>query len=65
MVQVFEILNLFLGFLMAYNHYKAHNMLAIMFDLCHKNMKCIQKFVGMLLLLKLLQDMTLRLYVLF
>ncbi len=65
MVQVLEILNLLLGFLMAYNHYKAHNMLAIMLDLCYKNMKCIQNFVGMLLLLKLLQNMTLRLYVLF
>ncbi len=65
MVQVLEILNLFLGFLMAYNHYKAHNMLAIVLDLRHKNMKCIQNFVGMLILLKLLQIMTLRLYVLF
>jgi hypothetical protein len=40
-VQVLEILNPLLDFSMDYNHYKAHNMLAIMFDSSYKNMKCI------------------------
>jgi hypothetical protein len=30
---------------MTYNHYKAHNMLAIMVGPCYKNMKCIWDFV--------------------
>ncbi len=46
MVHVVGILMPFLAFLMAYNHYKTHNMLAIMFDFHYKNMKCIQNFVG-------------------
>ncbi len=46
MVQILEILNSFLSFSMVYNHSKAHNMLAIMFDLSYKNMKCIWDLVG-------------------
>ncbi len=46
MVQVVGILMPFLAFSMAYNHYKTHNMLVIMFDFRYKNMKCIQNFVG-------------------
>ncbi len=46
MVQILQILNSFLGFSMAYNHSKAHNMLAIMFDASYKNMKCIWDLVG-------------------
>jgi hypothetical protein len=30
---------------MVYNHFKVHNVLAIMFDTCYKHMKCIQDFV--------------------
>jgi hypothetical protein len=69
----------FLGFSMAYNHSKAHNMLVIMLDLHYKNMKCIHKFVDnwykkwnvfktlweIQFLLKLLQNMMLRLCVLY
>jgi len=45
MVQVVRILLLFLTFSMVYNHFKVHNVLAIMFDTCYKHMKCIQDFV--------------------
>jgi hypothetical protein len=45
MVQVVRILMPFLTFSMVYNHFKVHNMLAIMFDTCYKYMKCIQDFV--------------------
>jgi hypothetical protein len=45
MVQVVRILVPFLTFSMVYNHFKVHNMLAIMFDTCYKHMKCIWDFV--------------------
>jgi hypothetical protein len=31
---------------MAYSHFKAHNMLVIMLDLCYKNNSCIWEFLG-------------------
>jgi hypothetical protein len=36
----------FLTFSMVYNNFKIHNMLAIMFDIHYKHMKCIQDFVN-------------------
>ncbi len=46
MMQVINILSLFLAFSYIYNQDRAHNMLAIMLDPCFKNMKIIQDFVG-------------------
>jgi putative heme degradation protein len=46
MTKIINILILFLTFISIYNQAKAHNMLAIMLDLCFKNMKVILVFVG-------------------
>ncbi len=64
MVQVVGILMPFLAFSMIYNHFQAHNMLMIMLDFCYKNMKCIQGFVIIQLMLNLLQNMMLKFCVL-
>ncbi len=56
MVQVVGILMAFLAFSMAYNHFKTHNMLVMIFDLHYKNMKCIQDFVGNSIVVKIIVD---------
>jgi hypothetical protein len=46
MGQVFNTLGPFLAFSKSYIATKTHNMLAITFDLCFKNMKVIRDFMG-------------------
>jgi hypothetical protein len=43
---VIDVLAPFLAFAKIYSPLKAHNMMAIMFDPCHKNMKVIREYVG-------------------
>jgi hypothetical protein len=46
MTQIINIFNMFLTFVSICNQAKAHNMLAIMFNLHLKNMKVIHNFLG-------------------
>jgi hypothetical protein len=43
---VIDVLAPFLAFAKTYSTLKTHNMMAIMFDPCHMNMKMIKKYVG-------------------
>jgi hypothetical protein len=45
-----DVLAPFLAFVETYSLLKAHNMMVIMFDPCHKNMKMIKKYTLVTLL---------------
>jgi len=53
---VIDVLAPFLASIETYSPLKAHNMMAIMFDPCHKNMKVIKEYVGDSFTLRIVEE---------
>jgi len=58
MGQVIKVLAPFLAFTKVYSPSKAHNMMAIMLDPCHKTMKVITEYIGDFQASSIVENMT-------